>query len=95
MNYENILKDYLTNKQNFVRNLKIHSDEKVKSYKEGKGPDIILIELSDLMLKKYRQTGNKNFLELCSLMRVMAHNIHWTMIKKGLSNKSKKFINVV
>lgn len=95
MNYETILKDYVSNKKDFIKTLKFHSNEKIKNYKEGKTPDLILLEISESMLKKYRQTGDKNYLEISSAIRLIAHNIHWTMVKKGLSKKSRKFLNMV
>jgi len=98
MDLESIVKEFTANKQEFIKNLIKLSNNKILEYTKDKNtqsPDLIYLTASENCLKQYRRTLDLNYLEISIILRKCAHKTHWTMVKKGLINKNKKFINLV
>ena len=96
MEYENVLKEFKKNKNKFIESIFDQSKKKLNNINlKERTPDLDYLELSDLFLKQYRRTGTVEYLEISNILRKVAHKLHWVMIKKGLINKKKNFINLV
>lgn len=96
MEYESALKDYVSNKKEFIKTIILQTNKKVLEYKKDQiSPDLELINISEQFLKQYRKTADKNYLEISIFLRRLAHRVHWTMVKKELISKNKKFLNMV
>lgn len=96
MEYENVLKEFKKSKNKFVDSIVDQSKKKLNNLNlKERTPDLEYLELSELFLKQYRRTNVIEYLEISNILRKVAHKLHWIMIKKGLINKKKNFINLV
>jgi hypothetical protein len=58
-------------------------------------PALELMEYYDMFLKLYRREGDEIYLELSRQFRRAGHKIYRVILKKGLTEKNAKFLNIV
>lgn len=83
----------------FYKSLLIMSLNKLVLMSKGsyKGilPNIELLEYHDQLIILYRREGEDIYLRLAKIFRRAAHKIYRIMLKKQMSQKNPKFLNVV
>ena len=65
-----------------------------KTY-NGIVPHIELLNYHDKMLSLYRSENNDVYLDIANSFRKIAHKIYRISLKKGLTEKDRKFLNAV
>lgn len=63
--------------------------------KNNYNPAIELMEYYDMFLKLYRREGDLIYLDLARQFRRAGHKIYRVILKKGLSERNGKFLNLV
>ncbi len=58
-------------------------------------PELELLEYCDKFLVSYRRSGDETYLEISKVFRKAAHKIYRIMIKKNMTSKNLKFMNLV
>jgi len=58
-------------------------------------PALELLDYYDMFLKLYRREGEDIYLDLAKQFRRAAHKIYRIILKKKLSDKNNKFLNLV
>lgn len=58
-------------------------------------PHLELLDICNQFIILYRREGDKDFLEVSKIFRKVAHKIYRIMLKKNLTNKCEKFLNLV
>jgi hypothetical protein len=58
-------------------------------------PELEFLTYSEKFLQLYRRENEEVFLEMSSVFRRTAHQIYWMMLKKGLTERNSKFLNLV
>ena len=61
----------------------------------GISPEIELLNNSEKYLQLYRREDVDTYLAISRVYRKAGHKIYRLLLKKGIINKSKKFLNVV
>lgn len=100
---ENILKEFLDKykligEEKFYKFLLVYSIKKLIFFeKENKvsQPNLELLEIHNQFIILYRREGEDIYLNIAKVFRKAAHKIYRVMLKKGLINKSDKFLNLV
>ena len=70
----------------------------VEPQKEGKdniNPALELLEYYDMFLKLYRRESEDIYLDLAKQFRKASHKIYRLMLQKKLTDRNKKFLNLV
>lgn len=65
------------------------------SPKGNYNPALELMDYYDMFLKLYRREGDDIYLELARQFRRAGHKIYRVILKKGLTDKNAKFLNIV
>jgi hypothetical protein len=65
-----------------------------ETYK-GTSPEIEFLDYSDRFLHLYRREHQEVFIELSRVFRRAAHKIYRLMVKRGMTQTNKRFLNVV
>jgi hypothetical protein len=63
--------------------------------KGNQNPAMELMEYYDMFLKLYRREGDEIYLDLARQFRKAGHKIYRIILKKGLTEKNAKFLNIV
>jgi hypothetical protein len=61
----------------------------------GISPNLELLEYHDQFIILYRREGEEIYLEIAKVFRKAAHKIYRIMLKKQLSPRNGKFLNLV
>jgi hypothetical protein len=64
------------------------------SYK-GISPELELLDYHDQFLVLYRREGEQVYLDLAYVFRRAAHKVYRVLLKKKMTNKSNKFLQLV
>jgi hypothetical protein len=62
---------------------------------KGLSPDLEYLECYEQLIFLYRREGEENFLHISRVFRRLAHRIYRIMLKKKMTTKSPKFLNLV
>lgn len=62
---------------------------------KGIAPDLELLEYYDQFIILYRREGDSVYLDLARLFRKAAHKIYRVMLKKDMTPRNGKFLNLV
>lgn len=85
--------------QKFYRNLLCYAINKLIKIRDdeysGTSPELEFLDYSERFLFLYRREGDSIYLELSKVFRKAAHKIYRMMLKKGMTPKNMKFLNVV
>ena len=65
-----------------------------KEYK-GLSPNLELLEYHDQFIILYRREGNEIYLDIAKIFRKAAHKIYRIMLKKKLTPRNDKFLNLL
>jgi hypothetical protein len=105
MNADAILKnDYVSRyqaagEQRFYHNLLSYAVNKLIKIKDeeflGISPELEFLEHSESFLFLYRRESDPVYLELSRVFRRAANKIYRMMLKKGMTQRNSKFLNVV
>lgn len=83
----------------FYRNLLVFATNQMMSMEKGlhKGlsPELILLDCYDQFIILYRREGEDIYLDLARSFRRAAHKIYRVMLKKNMTQKSSRFLNLV
>ena len=66
-----------------------------KSQYNGTLPNIELLECHDQFIILYRREGEPSYLDIAKIFRKVAHKIYRVMLKKNITTKNDKFLNLV
>jgi len=77
--------------QSIARLDKIEKDSKISRTM----PNLDLLLCHDEFMILYRREGNESYLEIAKIFRRAAHSIYRLMLKKNLTPKNNKFLNIV
>lgn len=78
----------------FALNRIVESPQKT-SDKGTYNPAMELMEYYDMFFKLYRREGDEIYLDLARQFRKAGHKIYRILLKKGLTEKNNKFLNIV
>lgn len=62
---------------------------------KGKSPEIDFMDYYDQFIILYRREGEEVYLDLSRVFRRAAHKIYRVMLKKKLTEKNSRFLNLV
>jgi hypothetical protein len=65
------------------------------SPKDNYNPAMELMDYYDMFLKLYRREGEDIYMDLARQFRRAGHKIYRVILKKGLTEKNAKFLNLV
>lgn len=96
---DHISKYHAIGEQRFYRNLLCYAINKLIKIRDeeypGTSPELEFLEHSERFLFLYRREADPTYLEISKLFRKAAHKIYRMMLKKGMTNKNLKFLNIV
>lgn len=92
-------KYYSVGEQRFYKFLLTHAINKLikiqdEEYK-GTSPDLEYLEYSERFLFLYRRENEEVFIDMSRLFRKAAHKIYRLMLKKDMTPRNAKFLNLV
>ena len=91
---------YLSNGESkFYRFLLIYAMSKIiaieKQQFNGMPPNLEFLEYHDQFIILYRREGEEPYLEIAKIFRKAAHKVYRVMLKKELTTRNEKFLNLV
>lgn len=104
MNHEILKKEfvpkYLSHGQDkFYKFLLVYAMSKLiameKKEFNGIPPNLEFLDYYDQFIILYRREGEDNLLEIARIFRKAAHKVYRVMLKKDLTNRNDKFLNLV
>lgn len=66
-----------------------------KGVYKGKSPEIDFLDYYDQFIILYRREGEEVYLDLARVFRRAAHKIYRVMLKKNLTERNPRFLNLV
>lgn len=66
-----------------------------KDIYKGITPNLELLEYHDQFIILYRREGEESYLQVAKLFRKAAHKIYRIMLKKNMTSRNDKFLNLV
>lgn len=66
-----------------------------KGLYKGLSPELVLQSGYDQCLILYRREGDKVYLDMARVFRRVSHKIYRMMLKKGMTQRNAKFLNLV
>lgn len=96
----NFVPKYLaTGEQKFYRFLILYALNKLiyieKGSFKGKPPELEFLDYYEQFIILYRREGEEVYLELARVFRKAAHKVYRVMLKKNMTEKNTKFLNLV
>ena len=64
-------------------------------YKETVSPELEFVEYADKFLKLSRREGDEKYLHISKIFRKAAHKVYRVMLRKKMTEKNVKFLNLV
>ena len=103
MNIEFLKKEFLDKytalgPEKFYNALLFYSVKKLMAFEKDKSLPLInleLLEYYDQFIILYRRAGDDNCLEVAKIFRKVAHKMYRLMLKKSLTPRNNKFLNLV
>jgi len=97
---KNFVPKYLaTGEQKFYRFLILYALNKLiyieKGSFKGKSPELEFLDYYDQFIILYRREGEDVYLELARVFRKAAHKVYRVMLKKNMTERNAKFLNLV
>lgn len=97
---KNFVPKYLaTGEQKFYRFLLLYALNKLiyieKGSFKGKSPELEFLDYYDQFIILYRREGEDVYLELARVFRRAAHKVYRVMMKKKMTERNAKFLNLV
>jgi hypothetical protein len=62
---------------------------------KGKSPELEFLDVYDQFIILYRREGEEVYLDLARVFRKAAHKVYRVMIKKKMTEKNERFLNLV
>jgi hypothetical protein len=96
----NFVPKYLaTGEQKFYRFLLLYALNKLiyieKDSFKGISPELEFLDYYDQFIMLYRREGEDVYLELARVFRRAAHKVYRVMLKKSMTERNAKFLNLV
>lgn len=97
-------KDYVSRyhsigEQRFYRDLLHYAVTKIISINKGEykgtSPELEFLDYSERFLFLYRRESEDTYLELSKVFRKAGHKMYRIMLKKGMTPRNAKFLNLV
>lgn len=66
-----------------------------KGLYKGLSPELVLLNGHDQFLILYRREGERVYLDLARVFRRVSHKVYRLMLKKGMTQRNSKFLNLV
>jgi hypothetical protein len=83
----------------FYRNLLVYATNQMmnmeKGLHKGTSPEMVLLGCYDQFIILYRREGEAIYLDLARAFRKAAHKIYRVMLKKNMTQRSSRFLNLV
>ncbi len=103
MNHDFLKKEFLSKylslgRDKFYKSLLFYAIKKILSSQQQEdaiSANLELLEYYDQFIILYRRDGDQNYLEVAKLLRKAAHKIYRIMLKKNLTPRNDKFLNLV
>lgn len=104
MNQDILKKEFVSKyikegEEKFYRFLLLYSINKLMAISDGKyngiSPELELMDYHDRLIILYRREGDTVYCDLAKLFRKAAHKIYRVMLKKDMTPKNAKFLNLV
>jgi hypothetical protein len=104
MNLETIKKNFLLKyvkdgEEKFHRYLMFYALNNLMLIKNGKyrgqSPELEFLDYHDQFIILYRREGDSVYCDLAKVFRKVAHKIYRIMLKKDLTSRNAKFLNLV
>lgn len=97
---KNFVPKYLaTGEQKFYRFLLLYALNKLiyieKDFFKGKSPELEFLDYYEQFIILYRREGEEVYLELARVFRRAAHKVYRVMLKKSMTERNAKFLNLV
>ena len=97
---QNFVPKYLaTGEQKFYRFLLLYALNKLiyieKGSFKGKSPELEFLDYHEQFIILYRREGEDVYLELARVFRRAAHKVYRVMLKKKMTERNAKFLNMV
>ncbi len=97
---KNFVPKYLaTGEQKFYRFLLFYALNKLiyieKDSFKGKSPELEFLDYYEQFIILYRREGEDVYLELARVFRRAAHKVYRVMLKKSMTERNAKFLNLV
>jgi hypothetical protein len=97
---KNFVPKYLaTGERKFYRFLILYALNKLiyieKGSFKGKPPELEFLDYYDQFIILYRREGEEVYLELARVFRRVAHKVYRVMLKKNMTERNAKFLNLV
>jgi hypothetical protein len=97
---KNFVPKYLaTGEQKFYRFLLLYALNKLiyieKGSFKGKSPELEFFDYHEQFIILYRREGEEVYLELARVFRRAAHKVYRVMLKKKMTERNAKFLNLV
>jgi hypothetical protein len=104
MNAEGLKKEFVSKytkegERKFYRFLLLYAVNKIMAISEGRykgmSPELEFLEYYDQFIILYRRESDETYISLAKLFRKAAHKIYRVMLKKSLTERNAKFLNLV
>lgn len=97
---KNFVPKYLaTGEQKFYRFLLLYALNKLiyieKGSFKGKSPELEFLDYYDQFIILYRREGEEVYLDLARVFRRAGHKVYRVMLKKKMTDRNLKFLNLV
>ena len=83
----------------FYRNLLVYATSQLmnveKGLYKGASPETVFLGCCDQFIILYRREGEEIYLDLARAFRRAAHKIYRVMLKKSMTQRSSRFLNLV
>lgn len=76
----------------YALNKLIHMD---KGSLKGKSPELEFLDYYDQFIILYRREGEEIYLDLARVFRKTGHKVYRVMLKKKMTEKNSRFLNLV
>ncbi len=62
---------------------------------KGNPPHIKYLDFYDMFIVLYRREGNESYIKIAKILRRAAHKIYRVMLKKNMTKKNIRFLNLI
>lgn len=104
MNVDNLKKDFIAKyksggNEKFYRFLLVYAVQKLILLEKQEfpvtPPNLEFLDYHDQFIILYRREGEEVYLEVAKVFRKVAHKIYRVMLKKNLTPRNDKFLNLI
>ena len=79
----------------YALNKLIFIEKSTKGSFKGKSPELEFLDIYDQFIILYRREGEEIYLDLARVFRRAGHKVYRVMLKKKMTDRNLKFLNLV